>query len=72
MESRLSSPLLPEDKRKEIETELTEIKKLLETNTELLSKLHKENSKSFVLVAIFVFISFLLYGLWAMWYNGVK
>jgi hypothetical protein len=70
MESRLTSPLLPEEKRKEIETELMEIKKLLETNTELLSKLHKENSKSFMLVAIFVFISFLLYGLWVMFYGA--
>uniref|UniRef100_A0A336L8P4 CSON006704 protein n=1 Tax=Culicoides sonorensis TaxID=179676 RepID=A0A336L8P4_CULSO len=49
MENRLKNDELPEPKRREVENELVEIKKLLDKNEEILKGLHKENSKSFVL-----------------------
>lgn len=69
MESRLQSDELPIDKRKEIETELIEIKKLLDKNEEILKGLHKENSKSFVLAVMIMFLIFLLYGIHMMMHN---
>ena len=69
MESCLKDPNIESVKRKIIETELNEIKKLLTTNKELLSKLHKDNSKSFALTACLVFLCFLVYGIYVMIYG---
>lgn len=70
LEISLKSPKLPEENRKIVETELIEIKKLLHTNKELLTKLHKENSKSFALTACLVFACFLCYGVYVMIYGA--
>lgn len=69
LESSLESPNLSDDKRKIMENEINEIKKLLNTNKELLSVLHKENSKSFALTACLVFVCFLVYGVYVMIYG---
>lgn len=70
MENNLKSPSLSNEKRKIIENEINEIKKLLTTNKELLSQLHKENTKSFALTASLVFACFLLYGVYVMIYGA--
>ncbi|XP_058120964.1 uncharacterized protein LOC131281883 [Anopheles ziemanni] len=70
MEQNLTDPNLPEDRRRELSLELKEISKLLETNEELLKKMHKENSKSFAVAACLFFICFLVYGLYVL-VNGV-
>uniref|UniRef100_A0A182IT56 Coiled-coil domain-containing protein 167 n=1 Tax=Anopheles atroparvus TaxID=41427 RepID=A0A182IT56_ANOAO len=70
MEENLTDPSLPEDRKREISLELKEISKLLETNEELLKKMHKENSKSFAVAACLFFICFLVYGLYVL-VNGV-
>lgn len=70
LESSLKSPNLSDDKRKVMEHEINEIKKLLDTNKELLSQLHKENSKSFALTASLVFACFLVYGVYVMIYGA--
>lgn len=70
MEQNLNDPDLPEDRRRELSLELKEIAKLLETNEELLKKMHKENSKSFAVAACLFFICFLVYGLYVL-VNGV-
>uniref|UniRef100_A0AAG5DE29 Coiled-coil domain-containing protein 167 n=1 Tax=Anopheles atroparvus TaxID=41427 RepID=A0AAG5DE29_ANOAO len=70
MEQNLTDPSLPEDRKREISLELKEISKLLETNEELLKKMHKENSKSFAVAACLFFICFLVYGLYVL-VNGV-
>ncbi|EAT44360.1 AAEL001369-PA [Aedes aegypti] len=66
MERRLTDPQMPEERRKEIETEITEIKKMLETNEEMLHKLHRENSKSFAVAACLFFVCFLVYGIYVL------
>ncbi|KAG4075308.1 hypothetical protein HA402_003099 [Bradysia odoriphaga] len=70
LETSLKSPNLMDDKRKIMETEINEIKKLLSTNKDLLADLHKENSKSFALTASLVFACFLLYGVYVMIYGA--
>lgn len=70
LESSLKSPNLADDKRKIMETEINEIKKLLGTNKDLLADLHKENSKSFALTASLVFVCFLVYGVYVMVYGA--
>lgn len=72
MESRLRNDELPEIKRKEVENELTEIKKLLDKNEEILKGLHKENSRSFVLAVMVMFLCFLIYGIYVMVYQIPK
>lgn len=72
MESRLQSDELPDMKRKEVENELTEIKKLLDKNEEILKGLHKENSRSFVLAVMVMFLCFLIYGIYVMMYQIPK
>lgn len=72
MEDRLWNDELPEGKRKEIESELVEIKKLLDKNEEILKGLHKENSRSFVLAVMLMFLCFLLYGIYVMMYQIPK
>lgn len=70
LESNLKSPNLSDDKRKVMEHEINEIKKLLNTNKDLLGDLHKENSKSFALTASLVFACFLVYGVYVMIYGA--
>lgn len=70
LEVTLKSPTLQPEKRKVIETELNEIKKLLSTNKELLSTLHGHNTKSFALTACLVFGCFLIYGVYVMVYGA--
>lgn len=71
LEERLKTPeSLPLDKKIQMESELKEIKKLLTTNKELLSKLHKENSKSFAVAACLIFFTFLIYGVYVMMYGN--
>lgn len=72
MESRLRNDELPDIKRKEVENELTEIKKLLDKNEEILKGLHKENSHSFVLAVMVMFLCFLIYGIYVMVYQIPK
>lgn len=69
MEQQLGSPKFPEDKRKTTENDLAEIKKLLEKNEEVLKSLHKENSKSFVLAVLIMFLCFLVYGVYMMFWG---
>lgn len=69
MENNVDNPDISDEKKKLIMTELVEIKKLLDRNTELLSKLHKENSKSFVVAVIIFFLCFLIYGVYVMFIN---
>ncbi|XP_058835506.1 uncharacterized protein LOC131692464 [Topomyia yanbarensis] len=66
MERRLDDPELPEERREEVKLEISEIKKLLQTNEEMLHKLHKENSKSFAIAACLFFICFLIYGIYVL------
>lgn len=68
LEERLKSPELPNQKKAQMETELVEIKKLLTTNKTLLSTLHKENTKSFMIAAALMFLTFLIYGFYVMFY----
>lgn len=70
LESSLKAPNLSDEKRKIMDTEINEIKKLLTTNKELLADLHKENSKSFALTASLVFACFLVYGVYVMVYGA--
>lgn len=72
MESRLQNDELPDMKRKEIENELTEIKKLLDKNEVILKGLHKENSRSFVVAVMVMFLCFLVYGIYVMMYQIPK
>uniref|UniRef100_A0A336M591 Coiled-coil domain-containing protein 167 n=1 Tax=Culicoides sonorensis TaxID=179676 RepID=A0A336M591_CULSO len=72
MENRLKNDELPEPKRREVENELVEIKKLLDKNEEILKGLHKENSKSFVLAVLIMFLCFLCYGIYVMMYQIPK
>lgn len=69
LEVSLRSPELQPEKRKVIETELDEIKKLLKTNRDLLKTLHGHNTKSFALTACLVFGCFLIYGIYVMIYG---
>lgn len=64
-----SSSDMPEPKRQEVQTELIEIRKLLEKNEDILSKLHKENSKTFVFAVLIMFLCFLIYGIYVMMYS---
>lgn len=61
LEYDLDNKTFPDEKYEEIETELTEIRKLLETNKEMLSKLHKHNMKSFSFAIILICGCFTLY-----------
>lgn len=72
MEDQLNDSDLPEIKRRQVQTELLEIKKLLDRNEEILSKLHKQNSHSFVLAVMIMFLCFLVYGIYVMMYNIPK
>lgn len=61
LEDELISKNVPEEKQKMIETELIEVRKTLNTNKEMLSKLHKDNMKSFSFVVILLCGCFTLY-----------
>lgn len=69
MQTRLWNEELPDGKRKEIENELVEIRKLLDKNEEILKGLHKENSRSFVVAVMIMFLCFLVYGIYVMMYQ---
>lgn len=69
IEVRLRSPQLVEEKRRILEREVGDIRKLLQTNRTQLKELHKENSKSFALTACLVFVCFLVYGCYVMIYG---
>lgn len=69
IEVRLRSPQLVAEKRKILEQEVCEIRKLLQTNRTLLKQLHNENSKTFALTACLVFVCFLVYGCYVMIYG---
>lgn len=53
--------------REEVEKELEECKQELHRNQELLKDLQKENSKSFVVSAILLFLCFLVFGTYKMY-----
>ncbi|CAD7080775.1 unnamed protein product [Hermetia illucens] len=71
LEDMLDHPNLPENKRIEVETELVEIKKLIDTNKEVLASLHKENRKSFLVAACLMFVCFFVYGVYCMLSNDL-
>lgn len=70
LEKRLQSQDLDQNKKSAIENELVEIKKLLSTNKTHLSSLHKENTRSFMIAACLMFLTFLLYGIYVMTYGN--
>ena len=55
-----------ENKKTEFELELLELKKLIKTNEDQLSGLHKENSKTFIIASIVIFLFFLVYGFYSL------
>ncbi|KAB0796677.1 hypothetical protein PPYR_10738 [Photinus pyralis] len=61
LESKLASTALPNVKKEIISRELLEVRKLLITNEEHLSKLRGQNRKSFILVMFLLFFCFILY-----------
>lgn len=69
LEKKIQTDEFSEKKKLLAETELKEIKKLVNTNEELLSNLHKENRKTFIISACLVVGGFLLYGLYVI-FNG--
>lgn len=69
LEKKLESYDFPPEKKKEIKRELVEAKKLLLTNENQLSSLHKHNRKSFIFVAILCFIISAIYSVYVLLQN---
>lgn len=66
LEDDLITKNFPEEKQSSIETELVEIRKLLETNKTMLSTLHKHNVKSFSFAIVLICGFFALYVLYIL------
>lgn len=66
LEGKLKTKDFPVEQRQSLQNELKEARKLLETNEKLLSELHGQNRKSFMVAACLFFVIFLVYGLYAM------
>ncbi|RZC38057.1 CCDC-167 domain containing protein [Asbolus verrucosus] len=57
------------EKKDSIKKELSEVRKLLKTNEEQLSCLHRHNRKSFAIVAALCFMCFTIYALYILIYG---
>lgn len=66
LEKKINSRDLPESKKSDLQRELVEVRKLLSTNEEQLSGLHKQNMKSFYIVVAFAFVCFAVYLLYIL------
>lgn len=58
------------DNRETLESELSNAKELLKKNEEKLSKLQKDNTKTFMIAACLIFVIYLFYGLYSMIFNA--
>lgn len=70
LEEQLKTRKVPPEVKKTIELELQEMRKLLATNEDHLSNLHRENRRSFAVAASLFFVIFLIYGLYLMFFGG--
>ncbi|KAG5888619.1 hypothetical protein JTB14_022635 [Gonioctena quinquepunctata] len=66
LEDKLNIESLPENKRKIIELELCEVRKLLKTHEDQLAHLRTHNRKTFVFVAALMFVIFTVYMLYVL------
>ncbi|XP_014210834.1 uncharacterized protein LOC106641101 [Copidosoma floridanum] len=57
------------ENRESLEIELEDAKKVLKKNEELLKKLRKDNTKTFIIVACIIFALFLIFGLYNIIFN---
>ncbi|XP_049789625.1 uncharacterized protein LOC126195157 [Schistocerca nitens] len=69
LERNLRSRHLSSDERQRIEGELEEVKEELKRNQHELKHLQKENTKSFAMAAILMFLCFLVFGVYKMLQN---
>lgn len=66
LEYDLDTKTFPDDKQEQIENELVEIRQLLDTNKEIISKLHRHNMKSFSFAFILICGCFALYVIYVL------
>ncbi|XP_046387784.1 uncharacterized protein LOC124157256 [Ischnura elegans] len=69
LEKNLKSLHLSTDLRESMEKELEEVKKSLSEHNEQMKRLQKENTKSFTIAVILMFASFLVFGLYKMFFD---
>ncbi|XP_071440446.1 coiled-coil domain-containing protein 167-like [Hetaerina americana] len=70
LEKNLKSLHLSLDLREAMEKELVEVKKSLSEHNEQMKKLQKENTKSFTVAVMLMFITFLVFGLYKMFFES--
>uniref|UniRef100_A0A1L8DUZ4 Protein with signal anchor n=1 Tax=Nyssomyia neivai TaxID=330878 RepID=A0A1L8DUZ4_9DIPT len=70
LEKRISSPHIPEDERLKAEEDLRYIKKVLEKNQEILTKMRKEDRKPMLLISVLVFLCFFAYSMYVLFYGA--
>lgn len=69
IEKQLSTHLLSFESRDKLESELENIKEVLRKNEEKLKKLRMNNAKTFAVVGCVIFLSFLLFGIYNMFFR---
>ncbi|KAF4522519.1 hypothetical protein B566_EDAN002605 [Ephemera danica] len=69
LERKLKSKHLDDEQRTTLEKELDNVKSLLKQQEDDLKKLRTENSKSFMVAAVLMFVAFLVFGLYSMFFK---
>ncbi|CAD6232856.1 GSCOCG00007016001-RA-CDS [Cotesia congregata] len=69
VEKKLLSKLLTRESREIFEREVELLREVLDKNRNLLQKLRRENTRTFMVAAPLVFACFLLYGLYCLIFN---
>lgn len=71
IQKKLNSKLLTIDDRERLECELGKVQDVLRKNEDILKRLRRENSKSFMIAASLIFICFLLFGIYSMFFGRI-
>lgn len=66
LEAAIDAEDVPDEKRDDLELELSDIRKVLMASKEQLVALQKKNRQSFMVAAILFFLCFLVYGVYVM------
>ncbi|XP_051175084.1 uncharacterized protein LOC127290511 [Leptopilina boulardi] len=71
MQKKLNSRLLTIEDRERLELELEKLQEVLKKNEDILKKLRRKNSQSFMVAASLIFICFLLFGIYSMFFGKI-
>ncbi|XP_056635078.1 uncharacterized protein LOC130444101 [Diorhabda sublineata] len=72
LEQKLRVGFLEENKKNQIQQELVEVRKLLQTHEEQLAHLRTHNRKTFILAVSLIFIIFAVYMLYILIWNPIN